>query len=89
MKVIVDCLARISSSRFNRKYKNLLLHYLDEDGRRHICYGTDGQAQKFEDTAMLNYRKLEAWNLLIDEVLAYTKEYGFDGIHLDNGQAWP
>ena len=42
VKVIVDCLARISSSRHHRKYKNLLLHYLTEDGRRNICYGTDG-----------------------------------------------
>lgn len=44
VKVIVDSLARISSSRHHRKYKKLLLNYLDEDGRRHICYGTDGQA---------------------------------------------
>lgn len=44
LKIITDCLARISSSRHHRKYKDLLLHYLDEDGRRHICYGTDGQA---------------------------------------------
>lgn len=58
VKIIVDCLARISSSRHHRKYKDLLLNYLDEDGRRHIAYGTDGQAQKFEDTAMLNYRKI-------------------------------
>ena len=42
IKVIVDCLARISSSRHHRKFKNMLLHYLDEDGRRRICYGTDG-----------------------------------------------
>jgi len=89
VKIIVDSLARISSSRHHRKYKDLLLNYLDEDGRRHICYGTDGQAQKFEDTAMLNYRKLEAWDLLIDEVLAFTSKHDVDGIHLDNGQAWP
>lgn len=44
VKIIVDSLARISSSRHHRKYKDLLLNYLDEDGRRHICYGTDGQA---------------------------------------------
>jgi starch synthase len=89
VKIIVDSLARISSSRHHRKYKDLLLNYLDEDGRRHICYGTDGQAQKFEDTAMLNYRKIEAWNMLIDEVLQYAKKFQVDGIHLDNGQAWP
>ena len=42
VKIIVDSLARIGSSRHNRKYKNLLLNYLDEDGIKHICYGTDG-----------------------------------------------
>jgi len=42
IKIIVDCLARISSSRHHRKYKDLLLHYLDAEGRRKICYGTDG-----------------------------------------------
>ena len=85
VKIITDALARISSSRYSKKYKDLLLQYLDEDGRVHVCYGTDGQAQKFEDTAMLNYRKIDAWNLLIDEVLEYTTKYGIDGIHLDNG----
>jgi hypothetical protein len=58
IKVIVDSVARISSSRHHRKYKDMLLHYLNEDGRRMICYGTDGQAKNFEDTAMLNYRKV-------------------------------
>lgn len=38
---------------------------------------------------MLNYRKLESWELLIDEVLNYTEKFGIDGIHMDNGQAWP
>jgi len=45
VKIVVDCLARISSSRHHRKFRDLLLHYLDEGGRRHICYGTDGQAK--------------------------------------------
>lgn len=89
IKIIVDSLARISSSRHHRKFRSLLLHYLDEDGRRNICYGTDGQALKFEDTAMLNYRKVEAWNLLVQEVITFSESYGIDGIHLDNGQAWP
>jgi hypothetical protein len=89
IKVIVDSVARISSSRHHRKYKDMLLHYLNEDGRRMICYGTDGQAKAFEDTAMLNYRKIQSWDLLIDEILNYTTKIGIDGIHLDNGQAWP
>jgi hypothetical protein len=85
MKIIVDCLARISSSRNHRKYRDLLLYYLDEEGIRKICYGTDGQAVSYEDTAMLNYRKIESWNLLIEEVLEFTQRHGINGIHLDNG----
>lgn len=65
IKIVVDSLARISSSRHHRKFRDLLLHYLDPDGKRSICYGTDGQAIKYEETVMLNYRKIEAWELLI------------------------
>lgn len=38
---------------------------------------------------MLNYRKVEAWDLLIEEVEELATRTGVDGIHLDNGQAWP
>lgn len=34
---------------------------------------------------MLNYRKKEAWDLLIDEVFTYISKTDVDGIHLDNG----
>ena len=89
MKIITDSLTRISSSRNHRKYRELMLHYLDEDGKKKICYGTDGQSINYEDTAILNYRKVESWNLLIDEVISFATKHGTDGIHLDNGQAWP
>ena len=32
---------------------------------------------------------MESWELLIDEIVTYTQKFGIDGIHLDNGQAWP
>ena len=38
---------------------------------------------------MLNYRKIKSWDLLIDEICAYAEAIDCDGIHLDNGQAWP
>jgi hypothetical protein len=34
---------------------------------------------------MLNYRKIEAWEMLIDEVMTFSKRFQVDGIHLDNG----
>lgn len=73
MKIIIDCLARISSSRNHRKYRDLMLFYLDHEGRRKICYGTDGQAINYKDTAMLNYRKIETWDLLINEVVNFAE----------------
>jgi hypothetical protein len=62
-----------------------MLYYLDEEGKKRICYGTDGQSINYEDSAMLNYRKVEAWNLLIDEVVSFSKKHGISGINLDNG----
>ena len=89
MKVILDSLARISSSRANRKYRDVLLHYLDNKGKVQVCYGTDGASIQYEDSAVLNYRKIECWNLLINEIKDLIEKYGIDGVHLDNCQAWP
>jgi hypothetical protein len=33
VKIVVDSLARISSSRHHRKYRDLLLHSLDNEGK--------------------------------------------------------
>ncbi len=89
IKVVVDCMARVSSSRSHRKYRTLMTHSLDTNGKLNIQYGGDGQGVNYEDTAVLNYRKLENWELLISEVLDFSKKYNTDGVHLDNGQAWP
>lgn len=89
IKIIIDCLSRISSSRNHRKYRDLMLSYLDDEGKKRICYGTDGQQINYEDTALLNYRKKESWDLLIEEVINFAERHGVNGIHLDNGQAWP
>ena len=89
IKVIIDSLSRISSSRSNRKYRNVLLRYLDENGKLQLCYGTDGKSVDYKDSTMLNYRKIEAWEMLINEVKTIINKFGIDGIHLDNCQIWP
>lgn len=89
MKIIVDCLARVSSSRMHRKYRDFINHGLDENGKMKIIYGTDGRALNYEDTAILNYRKKAVWDLMIEEVLELIDKFKIHGIHLDNGQAWP
>ena len=89
MNIVVDALARVCSSRMDRKYRNMLLHYLDENGRICLHYGTEGRSTKYEGTALMNYRKKEAWDLLIEEIIEVAKKYHTNGIYLDNGQAWP
>lgn len=69
MKIIVDCLARVSSSRMHKKYRDLINYGLDDSGKKKIMYGTDGRAVNYEDTALLNYRKKEAWDMLLREVM--------------------
>ena len=89
IKIIIDSLSRISSSRAHRKYRNILLRYLDSQGKMQICYGSDGKSVKYEDSAILNYRKKESWDLLISELKTLIDKYKIDGVHLDNCQAWP
>ena len=89
IKIIIDSLSRISSSRAHRKYRNILLRYLDSQGKMQICYGSDGKSVRYEDSAILNYRKKESWDLLILEIKTLIDKYNIDGVHLDNCQAWP
>ena len=89
MKIIIDMFDRISSVRYNRKYRNLLLRHLDKDGKINIYYGSDGKNIKYEDCSLLNYRKIEAWDLLLTEIKTLIEKYNIDGIHMDNCQSWP
>lgn len=66
-----------------------VLNVLDQSGKKTVCFGTDGKALNFEDTALLNYRKKETWDLFLQEIIEFTDKFHIDGIHLDNGQAWP
>lgn len=89
MKVLIDGLTRVSSARPHKRYLEHLIYTLDENGKKTICFGTDGRALNFEDTALLNYRKKEVWDLFLKEIVEFVDKFGIDGIHLDNGQAWP
>lgn len=89
IKVIVDCSSRVSSSRMGKKYDQLRLRNVDEQGRLVYHYGCNGRSISYEDTTPLNYRKKEAWDLLINEALAVVEQFGVDGLYLDNAFEWP
>lgn len=89
VRVLIDCMARVSSTRPHHKYRKLLLHTLDDKDRYALCYGTDGRSVDYEDTSILNYRKLSAWNAVIGDTLRVAEKFAVSGVHLDNAQTWP
>ncbi len=89
MTPIIDALDRVSRNRMHRKYKSLTIETLDKRGIPLRHPGTDGQQNQWEDTALLNYRRVDTWKLFLDEVRMMANKYGVRGIRLDNAQSFP
>lgn len=82
MRVLVDCLTRVSSSRASKIYRNLMVNTIDQQGKKVPLFGSDGRGIVFEDTTLLNYRRKKAWDLLLEEIYTFTDAYGVSGLHL-------
>lgn len=44
MKVMTDCTARVSSTRYKKVYQPFLLDYIDESGKKYPFYGAEGRS---------------------------------------------
>lgn len=44
MKVITDCTARVSSSRYDKRYEEFGLIFVDESGKKYPFYGCEGRS---------------------------------------------
>lgn len=64
------------------------MRYLDSQGKIQISYGIDGKNVRYKDSAILNKRKKEAWDMLINEILILIEYYKIDGMHLFNCQIY-
>ena len=73
----------------SKKYDNFRLKNIDEQGKIIYHYGSNGRSINYDDTTVLNYRKKDAWDLLINEIKEIIVRYEIDGIYLDNGFQWP
>lgn len=89
MKILVESVARISSSRAHRKYRPHILYTIDDDGKRMMLYGSDGRSLIYEEACQLNYRKVEVWDLLIEDVTSWFRRMSVNGIKLDNAHLMP
>lgn len=86
---IIDGIDRVSRTRMSRKYRHLTVETLSNKGIPLRHPGTDGRENQWEDTALLNYRRVEAWNLMVAEVKTVAEKYGVRGVRLDNAQSLP
>ena len=68
LAVTVQLNACVSATRAHRRYKDLYVHIINGTGMKVAHPGTDGKANQWEDQSLLNYRKLDTWNLLVEEV---------------------
>lgn len=75
IRILVDSLTRVSSSRAHKKYRDLIIHSLDTQGKKTPVFGSDGRAIFFEDTTLLNYRRKKVWDLMLDEVIQFAETY--------------
>mmetsp|Transcript_27453 Transcript_27453/g.31602 ORF Transcript_27453/g.31602 Transcript_27453/m.31602 type:complete len:165 (-) Transcript_27453:1381-1875(-) len=90
MKIFVDLFDRIGSMHISGKYRKLLLNYINSEKKYTQFHGADGKSNfSFSSTSILNYRKKEAWDLLIKDAIAFVNEFKVDGLHLDNCDLWP
>lgn len=89
IRPIVDAFDRVSRTRMHRKYRYLTVETLNARGIPLRHPGTDGRENQWEDTALLNYRRVETWNLFVNEIKSLAKVHGVRGVRLDNAQSLP
>jgi hypothetical protein len=68
LNIIVQMSPSVSATRAHRRYNGMFTHIINDAGVRVPHPGSDGRFNQWEDQALLNYRKLAVWNLLLEEV---------------------
>jgi glycogen synthase len=89
MRVALQCDAAISASRPHRKYRDILARTLDIKGQAVVHAGSDGLENQWEDQQLLNYRRVETWDLLVSEAKTLVQNFGIGGLYLPDAQSYP
>ncbi|MDH7552389.1 MAG: glycogen/starch synthase [Spirochaetota bacterium] len=88
IKIIIDVVPHL-----NRRSTELPDEYAvkcyDDSGNLVIRASTDGRYGSWNDGKLLNYRKLEVWEWLINSVVTLIDKYDIDGIRFDSAHAVP
>ncbi|KAA8498177.1 Glycogen synthase [Porphyridium purpureum] len=88
LKPIIDGFDRVSRG-FHRKYRKFVVDTLNQRGVPTPHPGTDARENQWSDSVLLNYRRVEVWDLLVQELKVLARKYGVRGVRLDNAQSYP
>ncbi len=88
IKIIVDIIPHINR-RSGHLPDELVVFTYNHEGVLVPRASTDGRYGSWDDGKLLNYRKLEIWEWLIDSIATLIEKYDVDGIRFDSAHAVP
>ena len=89
VQVMVPLHPHVAAARAHRCYREMLAMTLDEGGCPVRHPGTDGVLNQWEDTSLLNYRLLPAWEVLVEEAKALASQLGVNGVYIMDASSLP
>eukprot|EP00736_Rhodelphis_marinus_P004238 Rmarinus@m.30150 len=89
LAVLVDLFSSVSASRAHRRYRHSVVHCLDKNGALLRHASTDGVGTTWDEGILLNYRRLETWDMLFADLEVLIDKYGIDGVRVENAQSLP
>ncbi|MBN1533957.1 MAG: glycogen/starch synthase [Spirochaetes bacterium] len=88
IRIIVDIIPHINR-RSDHLPDELMVFTYDHEGALVPRASTDGRYGSWNDGKLLNYRKLEVWEWLVDSILTLIERFDIDGIRFDSAHAVP
>lgn len=89
IRIVLSVTGSVAAARYHREYRDLTCYTLDTSGHRVNHPGSDGNENQWEDQVLLNYRKVETWDILGHEMEILATEYGARGVYLPDAQSFP
>lgn len=88
VKIIVDCIPHVNRHSSELPDEDVVFCY-DGSGNLVPRSSTDGRYGSWDDGKLLNYRRYEVWQWLVNSIETLIDKYDIDGIRFDSAHAVP
>lgn len=88
VKVIVDATSKVALRRAHRKYTGLAAMTVNAEDLLVPHFATNGHDLEWKDSIVLNNRKKECWDLLVDDMAHWAKHH-VNGCFMEGAHTWP